>query len=444
MSLLEVRGVTLRFGGNHRPRPGLVLGGTGRGVRHRRPERGPASRRSSTSSPGSATRRRARCASRERTSSSAPPRQSRRSASRAPFRTSSCSSSRRCSRTSSSGGTCAGGPPSRRRSSSPLGVRREEIAHRAPPSSGSSTSSTSSRTGSSGSRACPTASASWWRSGRALAIEPKLLLMDEPASGLSPEETRDMRFRIDDIRRRMGITVVMVEHDMGLVTAGVGPGAGARRRTGGHPRNPRRGQVAPEGHRGIPRRGRGGDGMSGALLEIRNLETWYGPDHGHPRGEPSRCRRAASSPSSAPTERGRPPCSRPSPGSWTPTRARVLLAGEPIEGGEPDGIVRKGVVHVPEGREVFPLLDVAENLAMGAYTRRDDEVGEDREMVFGLLPGPEGTASPARRHAFGRGAADARHRARAHGPAEDHAPRRAVARPLSHPRPRHLRPSSTV
>ena len=55
--------------------------------------------------------------------------------------------------------------------------------------------------------------------GRALAIEPKLILLDEPASGLSPEETRDMRFRIDDIRRRMGITVVMVEHDMGLVTA---------------------------------------------------------------------------------------------------------------------------------------------------------------------------------------------------------------------------------
>ena len=43
--------------------------------------------------------------------------------------------------------------------------------------------------------------------------------MDEPASGLSPEETRDMRFRIDDIRWRMGITVVMVEHDMGVVTA---------------------------------------------------------------------------------------------------------------------------------------------------------------------------------------------------------------------------------
>ena len=55
--------------------------------------------------------------------------------------------------------------------------------------------------------------------GRALALEPKLILMDEPASGLSREEVRDMRFRIQDIRSRMGATVMMVEHDMGLVSA---------------------------------------------------------------------------------------------------------------------------------------------------------------------------------------------------------------------------------
>lgn len=56
--------------------------------------------------------------------------------------------------------------------------------------------------------------------GRALATGPRLLLLDEPASGLSVEETTDMRWWIDDIRRQMGITVLMVEHDMGLV-AGV-------------------------------------------------------------------------------------------------------------------------------------------------------------------------------------------------------------------------------
>ncbi len=53
---------------------------------------------------------------------------------------------------------------------------------------------------------------------RALATDPQLLLLDEPASGLSVEETTDMRWWIDDIRRQMGITVLMVEHDMGLVS----------------------------------------------------------------------------------------------------------------------------------------------------------------------------------------------------------------------------------
>ena len=55
--------------------------------------------------------------------------------------------------------------------------------------------------------------------GRALASQPKLLLLDEPASGLSVEETQDMAFWIEDIRKIMGITVLMVEHDMGLVSA---------------------------------------------------------------------------------------------------------------------------------------------------------------------------------------------------------------------------------
>jgi len=55
--------------------------------------------------------------------------------------------------------------------------------------------------------------------GRALAIEPKLLLLDEPASGLSVEETQDVAFWIEDIKTQMGITVVMVEHDMHLVSS---------------------------------------------------------------------------------------------------------------------------------------------------------------------------------------------------------------------------------
>ncbi len=53
---------------------------------------------------------------------------------------------------------------------------------------------------------------------RALCTEPKLLLLDEPSSGLNVEETEDMAFWIADIKNELGITVLMVEHDMSLVS----------------------------------------------------------------------------------------------------------------------------------------------------------------------------------------------------------------------------------
>ena len=53
---------------------------------------------------------------------------------------------------------------------------------------------------------------------RALCTEPRLLLLDEPSSGLNVEETDDMAFWIADIKNVLGITVLMVEHDMSLVS----------------------------------------------------------------------------------------------------------------------------------------------------------------------------------------------------------------------------------
>jgi branched-chain amino acid transport system ATP-binding protein len=54
--------------------------------------------------------------------------------------------------------------------------------------------------------------------GRALCMSPKLLLLDEPSSGLNPEETEDVAFWIEDISRDYGATIIMVEHDMNLVS----------------------------------------------------------------------------------------------------------------------------------------------------------------------------------------------------------------------------------
>ena len=52
---------------------------------------------------------------------------------------------------------------------------------------------------------------------RALCSEPSLLLLDEPASGLNNEETDDVSFWLEDIKHDLGVTLVMVEHDMSLV-----------------------------------------------------------------------------------------------------------------------------------------------------------------------------------------------------------------------------------
>ena len=53
--------------------------------------------------------------------------------------------------------------------------------------------------------------------GRALAMEPELLLLDEPVAGMNLEETEDMARFVLDVRRELGIAIILVEHDMGLV-----------------------------------------------------------------------------------------------------------------------------------------------------------------------------------------------------------------------------------
>jgi branched-chain amino acid transport system ATP-binding protein len=70
-----------------------------------------------------------------------------------------------------------------------------------------------------------------------------------------------------------------------------------------------------------------------------------------------------------------------------PLKGQVKFKGTEIQGASPDAIVRAGIVHVPEGREVFPLLSVEDNLRMGAYTRSDtDGVAQDLDAVFGYFP----------------------------------------------------------
>lgn len=70
-----------------------------------------------------------------------------------------------------------------------------------------------------------------------------------------------------------------------------------------------------------------------------------------------------------------------------PRRGSIEFKGESITAQDPSLIVQKGLSQVPEGREVFPLLSVRDNLLMGAYTRKDrDAVARDIETVYGYFP----------------------------------------------------------
>ena len=70
-----------------------------------------------------------------------------------------------------------------------------------------------------------------------------------------------------------------------------------------------------------------------------------------------------------------------------PRKGSIEFKGEIITAKDPAFIVQQGLSHVPEGREVFPLLSVHDNLLMGAYTRSDrDGVARDMETVFGYFP----------------------------------------------------------
>ena len=70
-----------------------------------------------------------------------------------------------------------------------------------------------------------------------------------------------------------------------------------------------------------------------------------------------------------------------------PRKGSVEFKGADITAQDPALIVQRGLSHVPEGREVFPLLSIRDNLMMGAYTRKDrDGVARDIETVFGYFP----------------------------------------------------------
>ncbi|MDZ7938341.1 MAG: ABC transporter ATP-binding protein [Rhodoferax sp.] len=122
------------------------------------------------------------------------------------------------------------------------------------------------------------------------------------------------------------------------------------------------------------------------VLKLLNVESAYGPIKAI-RGVSLQVRRGEIATVLGSNGAGKTTILKTISGIIDPRKGSIEFKGEDITAKDPAYIVEEGLSHVPEGREVFPLLSVRDNLLMGAYTRSDrDGVARDMEQVFNYFP----------------------------------------------------------
>ena len=122
------------------------------------------------------------------------------------------------------------------------------------------------------------------------------------------------------------------------------------------------------------------------VLKLLNVESAYGPIKAI-RGVSLQVRRGEIATVLGSNGAGKTTILKTISGIIDPRRGSIEFKGMDITARDPAFVVQQGLCHVPEGREVFPLLSVRDNLLMGAYTRKDnDGVHKDIEAVFGYFP----------------------------------------------------------
>jgi branched-chain amino acid transport system ATP-binding protein len=122
------------------------------------------------------------------------------------------------------------------------------------------------------------------------------------------------------------------------------------------------------------------------MLKLLNVESAYGPIKAI-RGVSLQVRQGEIATVLGSNGAGKTTILKTISGIIDPRKGSIEFKGQSITAQDPAFIVQRGLMHVPEGREVFPLLSIRDNLLMGAYTRNDrDGVARDMEAVYNYFP----------------------------------------------------------
>jgi ABC-type branched-subunit amino acid transport system ATPase component/ABC-type branched-subunit amino acid transport system permease subunit len=221
---------------------------------------------------------------------------------------------------------------------------------------------------------------------RALATRPAVLMLDEPAAGLSRSDKEALARLLQRIARS-GVAVLLIEHDMAMVMgisdrvvvldAGSPIAAGTPRDVQQDPAV-RSAYLGGASHRPSPRAVPGE--VSKALLEVGRLEAGYGAAPVL-KGIDLRVNSGELVAVLGANGAGKSTLMRALAGLHRPVRGEIALEGEDLSTLAAHRVVGRGVVLVPEGRQVFPELSVLDNIRLGAYLRKEAPAAEVEALL---------------------------------------------------------------